>query len=235
MKTIAIMQPGYIPWVGFFELMQKSDIFVIYDIVQFDKNGWRNRNRIKSQGGSIWLTVPVHSHNKPIICETIIDNNQNWPEKHLKSLISNYSKAKYFSEFFPEIKKILSARWLKLNDLNLEFINLIANSFEIKTKLFLASQNKEIYNLKDLGRIEKLIQICKILGADIFYEPAGGENYLLPEVENFKKCGIEIKFQNIKETKYPQQFGEFISNLSALDLLLNCGKEGKEIIIKSGD
>lgn len=228
------MQSGYIPWIGFFELMQRADIFLIFDTVKFDKNSWRNRNRIKTAHGPLWLTVPVHSKGSPRLCEILIDNSTDWSKKHLKSIEVNYSKSPYFEEYFEGIKDILGRRHKYLNDLNLEIIKLIASSFNINKQLFQVSELENSDDLDQPDKVDRLIRICKQFGGDIFYEPSGGKNYLEPELKKFDSAGIRIIFQDIMPQPYPQLYGEFIPNLSALDLLFNVGEAGKEIIIKSG-
>ena len=108
-KTVAIMQPSYLPWVGFFELIYRADVFVVYDTVQFDKNGWRNRNRIKTANGSLWLTVPVKASGRPKLCEAVIDNSKKWRKQHLRSIELNYGKCQYFNDYFPQLEKILNS------------------------------------------------------------------------------------------------------------------------------
>ena len=234
MKTIAIMQPGYLPWIGLFELMHRSDIFFIYDTVKFTKNDWRNRNRIKTANGPLWLTVPANSSGEPLLSDILIDNTTAWRKKHLKSIELNYGKSEYFNKYFPGVEKILSKEWYKLNELNLAFIKFLADSFNIKYKLKLASEMPERRDLDTLKKVERLIKICKISKADIFYEAAGGKGYLENEIKNFEAEGIKLIFQNMEIIPYRQLHGEFIPCLSALDLLMNEGENGREIIIKSG-
>lgn len=229
------MQPGYIPWIGFFELMYRADIFLIYDTVKFDKNGWRNRNQIKTPSGSAWLTVPVHSKNEPLLSDILIDNKINWRKKHLKSIELSYKKSKYFGEYFPQVEKILNQEWKYLNDLNLEFIKFIALSFKINTTLTLLSKTKEKEKIEKLDKVEKLIKLCQLFKCNIFYEPAGGKSYLEQKKENFNKENIKIIFQEIDPEPYSQLSGKFIPNLSSLDLLFNKGENGRDIIIKSGE
>lgn len=225
--TIAIMQPGYLPWPGFFELIYRSDIFVIYDNVQYDKNGWRNRNRIKTSKGYQWLTVPVHIRGKPMISEVRIDNSRNWPEDHLRALEFNYNKAPYFKKYFNQIKELLGQKWELLIDLDLALIKVLSQNLGFERKIVLSSDFK-ISN--DSDKVGRLIDICKKFGAKVFYEPAGGKDYLANEVEHFKKEGIELIFQNFQCPEYPQLFGAFIPNLSILDLLFNMGENSLNYI-----
>jgi len=228
--TIVIMQPGYLPWLGFFELMYRSDVFVVYDNVQYDKNGWRNRNRIKTPQGAQWLTVPVHSKDKPRISEVKIDNTKNWAKKHLKILESNYQRAPYFEEYFEKIKDILSKEWEKLLDLDLYLIENISELLGINRRMVLVSDLK----IKHDDRVGRLIEICKQFDAQVFYEPAGGKGYLDSEKNQFEKEGIGLVFQNFECPKYSQLFGDFIPGLSIVDLLFNEGENSLNFIIQGG-
>lgn len=109
--TGVILQPGYIPWLGFFEQMYRSEVFVAYDDVQFDKGGWRNRNRIKTSQGELWLTVPIIRNFGQLVKEVKINNQTDWRSKHLKALELNYKKAKYFKDYFGEMEKVLARPW----------------------------------------------------------------------------------------------------------------------------
>ncbi|MDI6591493.1 MAG: WbqC family protein [Patescibacteria group bacterium] len=228
--TIGILQPGYLPWLGFFEQIQRADVFVIYDDVQYDKNGWRNRNRIKTKNGVQWLTVPAHVRGFPLINEVKIDNSKNWQKDHLQSLKVNYSRAPYFKAYFPKIEEILSKKWTFLANLDIILIRVLAEILGIKTNLEISSKLKVFR--KD--RIERLINICKHFGADIFYEGAGGRNYIKePEIKAFEQAGIQIVFQNYQHPVYRQLHGEFISHLSVIDLIFNEGPNSLKIICQN--
>lgn len=223
--TIAIMQPGYLPWMGFFELMYHSEIFVFRDEVQYDKS-WRNRNQIKTPRGVRWLTVPLHVHGRPKISEVKIDNSRNWRIDHLRILEANYSKAPYFRKYFSHIQEVLNQEWGLLIDLDIALIKVIARALGLHRKMILASDLKV-----DNGKVDKLIAICKELGANVFYEPAGGKDYLGGQVERFRQEGIELIFQDFHCPNYNQLFGEFLPNLSTLDLLFNEGEKSLNYIL----
>mgnify|MGYP001558939589 CR=1 FL=1 len=123
--VIGILQPGYLPWLGFFEQMHRSDVFIIYDDVQYDRESWRNRNRIKSANGIQWLTVPVHFKlsEAPLITEVKTDNTANWRKKHLFSIRQNYAKAPYFKDYIGLFEEAYSRDWEYLLDLDLFFIH----------------------------------------------------------------------------------------------------------------
>lgn len=225
MKVIGILQPGYLPWIGFFEQLYRSDIFVLYDDVQYDKNGWRNRNRIKTAQGPLWLTVPVLTRGRKTqkINEVVIDSKENWPKKHLRALETNYSPAPYFKDYFPPFESILSKKWERLADLCVCLIKKISELLEIRTPLFRSSE------LNVTGeRDERLIKICQKFGAQVFYEGETGKNYI--DIEKFKKQGVQVQFQGYRHPVYPQLHGEFISHLSIVDLLFNHGPESLKIL-----
>jgi len=224
--TIAIMQPGYLPWLGFFELMWQSDIFIVYDNVQYDKNGWRNRNRIKTANGPQWLTVPVKTSISLKVNEVLIDNSRNWQRKHLVALKTNYGRTEYFNQYWPIFEKVLTQKWEKLIDLDMVFI------YEINKILGLEKEIKFSSHIEIQGeRVGRLIDICKHLGADTFYEAAGGKNYLEEEIERFNQTGIKLKFQQYCHPVYRQSFGNFIPQLSIIDLLFNEGDKSLNILI----
>ncbi len=224
MTVIGILQPGYMPWLGFFEQVYRSDIFVIYDDVQYDKNGWRNRNRIKCPQGIQWLTVPVRGLATPINGVLIVTGN--WQRKHLKTIHHCYKKSPYFEEVFPIMENILSKEWRYLVDLDLETINAV-NDYLGLNRLIVRSSSLGIEDDKPTMR---LVKICRHFNADTFYEGASGKNYLAEE--EFIKNGIKLQYQNYHCVPYPQLFGKFVEKLSIIDLLFNCGKKSMQIIVR---
>jgi len=228
-KTIGILQPGYLPWLGFFEQIARVDAFVIYDDVQFDKGGWRNRNRVKSPNGPVWLTVPVLTKSQANlnIREVRISQTETWSSKHIRTIKQYYSKAEYY-EYADELFKILERRWDFLIDLDMEIIRWMKDKFSLDNEIYLSSE------LDIRGdRIQRLINIIKHLDGNVFYEGAAGKNYI--DIQEFREHGVEVEFQDYNHPKYSQLHGEFISHLSALDLLLNCGPDSRRILMLEGD
>ena len=223
---IGILQPGYLPWLGFFEQMYKSDVFVIYDDVQYDKEGWRNRNRIKTANGIQWLTIPVSIkfEQHPLIYEVKIDKTTNWRKKHLYSISQNYSKARFFREYFPIFEEAYSKEWEYLIDINMNFTLKLAERFGMENKKVVRSSTLNIEG----DRIGRLAKICKLFNADVFYEGISGKNYL--DEEYFMEQGIRIEYQDYKHPVYQQLYGDFIPYLSVVDLLFNCGDESLSIL-----
>lgn len=224
--TVAILQPSYLPWLGYFEQMSRSDIFVYYDDVQFDKHGWRNRNRIKTPNGPHWLTAPVlhKGQGKPLVSEIEIDNKAKWAKKHIGTIQQYYGKAAFYKTYKEELEELLTRHWGRLVDLDIATINMMCGWMGLSPKTFLSSEL-----LVDGGQSERLVNICKLFSATKYLSGAAARDYL--DADLFKKEGIKVEWQDYQHPVYPQLHGEFISHLSALDLLLNAGEESMEIIL----
>lgn len=223
---VSIMQPGYLPWLGFFELMRRVDLFVIYNDVDYDRESWRNRNRIRTQPGSCWLTVPVQSKGKhgQKIMGVQIDNRHNWRKKHLKSLHHYYHNASYFKMLMPFFEKVYAREWNLLQELDMSIILFFKEYFGIPTKLVYAS------DLHGQGqKTERLVSLCRELQATTYISANGARDYL--QVEQFDKAHIKVEFQNYKHPTYPQQYDGFVSHLSVVDLVFNCGKRSFDILM----
>lgn len=226
MTTVAVLQPGYLPWLGFFDQMIRCDVFVYYDDVQFDKHGWRNRNRIKTPSGPQWLTVPVlHTgrHGQPIN-ETRIDDRLPWARKHVGSIRQNYAKAPYLADYLPDLEALLFRPWIFLVDLDLAVVDLMCRWFKIERRVERASE---------LGiegeKSGRLLEICKRFSADRYLSGDAAQDYL--DLELFARHSVAVDWQSYRHPVYPQLHGEFMPYLSALDLVLNAGAES-EIILK---
>lgn len=228
---IAIMQPGYLPWLGFFELMQNCDLFIVLDDVQYTKRDWRSRNRIRTKEGWMWLTVPVLVKNKrgQRIRDTQINNDCPWKEKHLKSLKSNYSKARYFDVCIGELESIYRKDWVFLLDLDMEIILFMAHHFSIKTNITLASS----LDIHGLGGNDHILEICRKLGANELYDSAGAKPFI--DLNLFENANIKVVFQEYRHPVYAQIHQPFLPHMSAIDLLFNAGANGRALILKGGE
>lgn len=229
MRTAVIMQPTYLPWMGYFDLMDQSDVFVLLDSVQFDKRSWQQRNRIKTPSGELLLTEPVFSKGKcdQKICEVQIDQTSNFAEKHIRAIQHNYSKAPCFGKYIDELTAILRKRHQYLAELNIELINWLRGVIGVETELVrnssLGVQGK---------KVDLLVAICKAVGAEHYLSPLGSKAYI-EENNIFAQNNIELEYQNFEHPVYKQLHGDFIAYLSVIDLLFNEGECSLEII-KSG-
>lgn len=226
---VAIHQPQYMPWLGYFDKMDKADVFVFLDTVQFKKNEFQNRNRIKGPDGPQWLTVPVlHCHGQEIR-EVVINNTVTWRKRHIKSLVSAYGRAPYFKDYIGKFEELLSHPWEGLSRLNIESVRLIASLLSIEVILYTASEVDHISENRDM----RLVEITGKVGGDTYLAGPGGRDYM--DMEVFEREGIRVIFQDFSHPVYPQLFGDFQSNLSALDLLFNIGREGLACIRREYD
>jgi hypothetical protein len=223
---IVILQPSYLPWLGYFDQMFKSDTFVVYDEVQFDKNGWRNRNRIKTPQGAQWLTVPVltKGRNFPLNREVEINNTLSWQTKHLKSIVQNYMKAPFFDQYMGQVEDILKRAWRFLIDLDMAFIHTLVEHLGLQTKICLSSDLR----IPKMEKTERLVAICRYLGADIFLEGDAGRNYV--DESLFQKAGINLEFHQYQHPVYHQLYGEFVPYMSIIDLIFNHGEDSLKIL-----
>ncbi len=224
-RVAVIIQPSYLPWLGYFAQIHRSDVFVLYDDVQFDKHSWRNRNRIKTAQGPHWLTVPVLTKGKnwPTNREIEIDNRQDWRHKHLETLRQSYRRAPYFDEVIGVFESLYRAEYRFLLELNVASLRAMNELLGLRPMTRFSSE----FNLSG-GPVERLVQICKAVNATSFYEGASGRNYI--EDTEFAQAGISIEYQDYKHPVYPQLHGEFIPFLSVVDLIFNCGPRSLEVL-----
>jgi len=226
MKILSAHQSSYLPWLGFFHKILLCDEFIILDEVQFEKNSFSNRNKIRSKSQEFWLTVPVklNNHISKKSYEIEIDNNQKWKKKHLNSIEQNYKKSLYFEEFFPFFKDCFSQDWKYLDDLNNHLLKWCLKILKIDTKISKMSEYQITSN-----KAELIIEICRKTNADIFVFGALGKNYAISD--DFKKHNIQIYFQEYNHPEYKQITDDFIPYLSIIDLLFNYGKQATQILL----
>ncbi len=226
---VAVHQPQYIPWIGYFDKIDKSDCFVFLDQVQYKPREYQNRNKIRTKDGSIWLTVPVISKGmgRQKICDVRIDNDFSWQKRHWKNLKTWYGRAKSFNDHFEFFEVVYTKRWEKLIDLNVSIINYILEELEIKASIHYESE----LNI-DAQKTDRIIEICKRLKADTYLSGMGGKNYL--EDVKFIQAGIKLEYQDfIHPTYYQQYMGRkniFLPYMSCIDLLFNEGGESMKIL-----
>jgi hypothetical protein len=223
---VGIHQPNYLPGISYFCKILQSDTFIFLDSVQFSKGNWTNRNRIKSPQGELLLSIPVLTKGKSfqLIAEMKIANVVDWRNKHLKSVCQNYSKAPFFRDFIPMLAEIYSIAWENLSQMNFHIIQKICNILGITKKFYLSSQ----LGGNDRRATDLLIFLVQAVGGDAYLSGIGGRKYM--ETEKFAAKQISLSFLEFNPLPYRQQFGEFIANLSILDLLFNEGVEAVKII-----
>lgn len=220
----SIHQPNYIPWLGYFYKIYKSDVFVILDDIKYIKNSYINRNKIKTPQGSMWLTIPVvyKADLKLKINEVITKDELNWNEKHLKNIEMNYKKTKYFYDFYEVFRDLLLKDYKTICDLNIAIIKKICEVLNIDTEIKLSSELKV-----DGKSTERLINICKITGTDTYLSGKGGKKY--QDEELFRKNNIKLMYSDYNEKKYEQLWGDFLKKMSILDFIFNTGFDIKRI------
>lgn len=228
MKTISIIQPSFLPWRGYFSLIAASDAFVFYDDVQFDKRGWRNRNKIKTPGGPRWITVPVLTkglfHQK--IQDTRVVYEDDWAGQILKTLEHNYKKAPHFHKYFPWLEEALRKKWETISDLDIALTKGICGFLRIETEFLRSS---ELGLAADLEPVERLVHICAQLKASRYLSGPSAKEYI-KDSEEFSRGGIALEYYNYRLDAYPQLHGEFSAQVSVVDLLFNCGPESRNYL-----
>lgn len=220
------MQPTYLPWIGYFDLIDQSDCFVFLDSVQFNKRSWQQRNKVKGSEGAIWCTVPVitKGRREQLICDVEIEQTQNFELKHIRTVQHNYEKADFADPFIDEFSAILDKRHELLVELNIELIEWLCAHFGIQTE-FIRSSTLGVEGRKT----ELLVQICQELGANGYLSALGSKDYI--EEDNlFLPNGIDLKYHSYEHPEHKQLHGMFESHMSALDLLLNVGPVSLSVI-----
>lgn len=217
--NVAIHQPQYLPWLPYFLKIEESDVFILLDTVDFQKNGLQNRNQIKTAQGAHWLTVPVRQQLGQKIRDVEIDNSTDWRRKHWQTIQMCYRKAWAFKIYENELEDFYAREWAGLNELNIELTTMILRWMNIQTPIVRSNQMQATGSASDL-----VLNLCQEVGATRYLSGMGGKNYLASEA--FEKAGIEIDYRSVQPEAYPQLFPQagFINHLSALDIVLNCGE-----------
>lgn len=221
---VAIHQPNFLPWLGYFYKMAKCDVFILLDNVQYEKNGPTNRVKIKTPQGSLWLTLPIKRNFPQLIKEAELVNFTGQKENIIKALKLNYQKAEYFDFLFPELEEVLKKDWKYLSELNMNLIKLIKEKLKIKTKLEVASDYEVVGKGTDL-----LVSLCRAFKADAYLSGKGAKKY--QEEEKFKLAGIKLEYSDFIHPVYPQLWKDFIPGLSVIDLIFNCGPKSNDFLL----
>jgi hypothetical protein len=221
MSRVAVIQSNYLPWKGYFDIIHDADVFVFYDDVQFTKNDWRNRNRIKTAQGVQWLTVPVGQRIDRLICEVMLDDPR-WQLKHWKTLQHNYATAPHFKTVAPFFENIYCGRnWPDLSSLNQFLVERIAADFLGTRTKFVDSRS-----LSPKGdRMERLLHVLKAVKATAYISGPSAASYI-GEGAAFKAAGIELIYKDYRGyPEYPQAQPPFEHFVSIVDLLFHCGAD----------
>lgn len=226
---LAAHQLHYLPWLRYFHKLASSDTFVVLDNIQFNKNGWQNRNKIKTPQGAALLTVPILHKFQQLISEVRIDGKQPWARKHWRAIEVHYQKAPFFKEHESFFRGVYERAWEGLNELNYEIFFYLAKALGIQTRILRSSE----LSLKG-GATERLIGIAKELGARAYLTGSYAVQVYLDPAP-FKREGIELVMQEYECPRYPQRYAElgFIPELSIVDLLFNCGPKSLEVLMQA--
>ena len=227
---VLIHQPSYFPWIGLFDLIERADMVIWYDTAQYTKNDWRNRNRIKGPSGPMWMTVPVHGSTHKAIRD-IVPANDEWRNTHLKMLRMNYAKAPYFSEVMDLVEYSMSCPYGKsIADIAAHCTMRCVDYMRIKREVRWVSklENDGCSSAFTDDPTQKLIRMIRFVNGTEYITSDGAKGYL--DTKQFDSEKIRVKFHNYRHPVYPQLWGDFVSHLSILDMLFNCGSDTGQLL-----
>ena len=226
-KKAAIVQSFYIPWKGYFDLINSVDEFILFDDMQYVRRFWNNRNRIKTPSGLIWLTVPVQVKGKftQAIKDTII-NDEKWAEQHWETITRNYARASYFDRYSALFESLyLECSEVNLSRINHRFISAVMEILGIETKISWSVDYR-----CPRGKTERLVSLCKQAGAEIYVSGPSARDYI--EESLFEEAGIELRYMDYSGyDEYPQLHPPFVHEVSVIDLLFNTGPQAPDYMI----
>jgi hypothetical protein len=223
---VAVQQPQFLPYLGFFHKVRQADVLVILDDVQFQKHGFQNRNLIKTNTGSQWLTVPIVHHFGQKILEVAIARTTNWRKKHWSALQTNYAPAAFFKQLAPQLEPLLVGRDDDtLLAVDMELMRWAMATLGITTSIRMSS---ELGVGGDAN--ERLVEICRAVAADTYISGPGGRAYM--DLALFGRAGVAVTFQDYAPREYAQLFPKhgFLPNLAVVDALLNLGPDARALI-----
>jgi hypothetical protein len=224
--TLAAHQPVYLPWLGLFHKIMLADLFCVFDIVQYQRKDFNNRNKIKTQTGPIWLSVPVESRNhlNTLICDMRIVQD-GWARKHARSIRHSYEKTPFFKDYIDRIEAfLLGRRYVYLTDLNTDMLAMFMAALDVTVPIVKASDYDFVGKKSDL-----VLDMCVKLGATDYIFGEQGRNYA--DTDSFRDRRINAHFQAYTHPVYPQLGGAFTSHLSIIDLLFNVGRGSRDVIM----
>ncbi len=215
---VTIHQPHFLPWLGYLDKIDRADLFVVLDTVQFKKNEWQNRNKVRTSQGWQWLTVPVRHNFGQTLNQVGINQDAEWRAKHLRAVNLHYGRAPYLDQYLDGLREIYQRSWERLADLNLAVIRWLLKAFGMSTPIQLASE----MHLRQ-EPTDRLIDICRAVGATHYLAGAGAHAYM--DVPRFQESGVMLEVQEFKHPVYRQCYEPFFPGMAALDVLLTCGGE----------
>ncbi|QLK25956.1 WbqC family protein [Natrinema zhouii] len=223
-RTIAIHQPNYLPWIGYFHKIRRSDVFVFLDDVEYTSQSWINRNKIKTPDGWTWLTVPVRGSDGPIKAVDVAGDA--WRDTHRKSLQQNYGKAACFDEFADLFEETYAQSWDSLCELNVHLTRAIADRIGLECQ-FVRSSELDV----TATNAERIVRLCDELDADRYLSGEGARSYL--DRARFEARDISLEYQSVSQPRYEQRFDGFVPELSIVDALMNVGSDGTNDLLDS--
>jgi len=224
---VGIHQLHYLPWLRYFEKIARSDVFIILDNIQFTKNGWQNRNKVKAAAGAVTLTVPVSARLGEPLDAVRIDNAMPWRKKHQRTIEQAYGKAPHYEALAPFLAETYAREWDTLDALNRHLLARLVQVLRIGTPIEYAS-DLEVPGVAT----ERLVNLVKAVGGDRYYTGAFAVDAYL-DVPLFEQAGIGIAIQEWRAPVYAQLHGDFIPDLSIVDLLMNCGPDSLSILMEA--
>lgn len=224
MNIIAIHQPNYIPWLGYFFKIYQSETFVFLDTVQYSNKGMHDFHYIKNSQGRFRLKIPVKCNFGDNIQEVILNNTISWKENHLKQIEYNYKKALHFKIVFNDLNELFIHDDTTLVNFNARIIKFISEKFNISTNFI----NSSDLDFDAQSKNDRIFEICKKTNATVYYSGTGAAVY--QNENDFKEHGIELRYSTFKPFIYPQLWGNFESNVSVIDYLMNCGYDWERVL-----
>jgi hypothetical protein len=223
------MQPAYLPWLGYFHRVALSELFILLDHVQIDKNsktGFAHRNKVRTKEGWCWLTVPLKTkgqHGNLFLNKIEIAKDQPWAAKHWATIRHCYASAPYFAPHSPALEQFYSRSWERLADLAREITRYQLDAFAIRTPVRFSSE-MGVPGTKD----ELILNLCRAVGASVYISGPFGRDYL--KLGPFDEAGIRVVFHDYQHPTYPQVYPGFQPYMAALDLLMNCGPDSLAVL-----
>jgi len=230
-KRVAILQSSYIPWKGYFDLMQQVDEFILYDDAQYTKRDWRNRNQIKTKDGLLWLTIPVEVKGRfTQAVKDVLISDRSWNERHFKTIAEVYARAPCFSGLRDPLEDLYrGATSPRLSEVNRRLLEGLARLLGITTKLSWSMD----YSLPE-GRVERLVALCRQARATAYVSGPSARDYISHDAHLFTEAGIDVSYIDYAGySEYPQLYPPFVHQVSVIDVIANMGASARDCLQKA--